>query len=1029
MFVYWLVEYSRSMKKLWIIAAILCTFTIRVEAQSTLGQRPQEAQFSTLETAWIERNWTAAYQISKEYLDNFPNSGHAVRVLFIHLYSGLKMGRDNQDRACQTFLANHPQRPEAVQLRLALADFYFNNGKYAEAVKQYNQLSYSKVSRKEKAEAEFKKGYSYYAMGRRAEALTQLRPVIEYPGEYRYKAAYYSGFILYQNKDYIEALTYLKIADEGTLADVSALIADAYYQLGQGAQLQRYVSERAPTAPRESKTVLYRLLGEVLFEEKNYVDASTAFEQALASSEGAVDAIVYYKNALSYDLVDAHEQAIDNYKISGLDKSEIGQLSAFRLGQLYLDEENYPFASQSFEQASGLSYNEEIKEQSTFLSGKLRLAARAYDEGINKLLEFRQQYPDSKWSSESAELVAQALLLTTNYDRAIQYVEGLTVQSSKTRATYQKVCFLKGEQLFSDGQFNEAIRYLDKSFVFTPDFDVFIEGKFLAAEAFNNLENIERAETLYNEVLAMSSPRRYPDFHALALYNLGYIAYNNREYPEAETLFSRFLNLGYDDVSVMTDARVRYGDCLYANKKYDAAKRQYEGLLATSMTEKDYVQYQMGLLYYQSDKYQLSAQAFDKVVNQYPESPYTDNARFQKAQMWFEQAKFEESLREYHQLIATEPTSGLLPFAIMRRGLAHMNLEQYDQAQKDFVATVRQYPTHKTANDAILALQDLQKRNIDVPGFADVLAYFREANPSNSSLESIDFEQIKTAYFRQDYARVNSLALEFEKQYPESNFQLDVQYYVADGYYQSEQWEESIREFNTLAERPSFGYYQRVLDKRGKAMLATGSYLAAINNYHLLQAASRNNKEQYLAREGLMYAYLEMNPDSAFFYGDLIRNASWKPLNAELKAQMVQLKVRRMQERLPEALDIARAIVGQAPNEIGAEANYYVATILRSQGEFQASNEACFDLLSNFASYSEWTDQAYLLLVANYLSLDEVLQAEATVNSILANAKDPAIIANAQQLKEDVDLRRESLLQSTETDSLSVPSNSTDSIR
>ena len=87
----------------------------------------------------------------------------------------------------------------------------------------------------------------------------------------------------------------------------------------------------------------------------------------------------------------------------------------------------------------------------------------------------------------------------------------------------------------------------------------------------------------------------------------------------------------------------------------------------------------------------------------------------------------------------------------------------------------------------------------------------------------------------------------------------------------------------------------------------------------------------------------------------------------------------------------------------GAEAQFMVARILHDQQRYELSNETLFDLNKNFGSYQDWVGEAFLLIADNYLALDEEFQAKATLQSIVDNFPDAAIVKRAQDKLLDVD--------------------------
>src|SRR5690606_4511748 len=112
--------------------------------------------------------------------------------------------------------------------------------------------------------------------------------------------------------------------------------------------------------------------------------------------------------------------------------------------------------------------------------------------------------------------------------------------------------------------------------------------------------------------------------------------------------------------------------------------------------------------------------------------------------------------------------SRFLPYAFMRRAAANYNLKQYDKTINDYLALLRQFPTHPLAEEVLLPLQEalgLVNRSGEFEGY---LAQYKSANPDKKGFESIEFETAKNFYFDQQYQKAISSYNSFLTSYPNS---------------------------------------------------------------------------------------------------------------------------------------------------------------------------------------------------------------------------------------------------------------------
>jgi TolA-binding protein len=253
-------------------------------------------------------------------------------------------------------------------------------------------------------------------------------------------------------------------------------------------------------------------------------------------------------------------------------------------------------------------------------------------------------------------------------------------------------------------------------------------------------------------------------------------------------------------------------------------------------------------------------------------------------------------------------------------------------------------------------------------------------------------------YFNQKYQRAIRYLKQFRQDYPDSDLLSDVNYYLGDSYYRLQKWDSAVTTFDYVLAVENHPYHPRILDKRGKALQNTDHYRDAVKNYQLLLKKAVTAKDNYNALEGLMFTYYELeNYDSVKLIAQQILDAEWKPVNAASLSILYQGKAAMAQNKLKEALDFLQVVKKSGQDVRSAEASYLYASILFQQQQYKPSVEALLQLIQNFGAYDQWTDQAYLLLVDNYLEMEEFLQAEATLISIIERSENQVLIQSAKE--------------------------------
>lgn len=129
--------------------------------------------------------------------------------------------------------------------------------------------------------------------------------------------------------------------------------------------------------------------------------------------------------------------------------------------------------------------------------------------------------------------------------------------------------------------------------------------------------------------------QRNTDMYALAHYNLGYCYFKLKEYGEAENRFRQYINLeSSQQAPALADAYNRVGDCLYQKRQFTQAEENYSRAAQLQPSAGDYSVYQKGFLLGLQKDYRGKISAMDRLIRDYPESQYVDDALFEKGRSY-----------------------------------------------------------------------------------------------------------------------------------------------------------------------------------------------------------------------------------------------------------------------------------------------------------------------------------------------------------------------------------------------------------
>ena len=598
---------------------------------------------------------------------------------------------------------------------------------------------------------------------------------------------------------------------------------------------------------------------------------------------------------------------------------------------------------------------------------------------------------------EAAGLLSESFLNGKDYIGAITFLESLKRRSVRVNTAYQRLTYYRGVELYNQSQFDEAINYFNKSNSNPFSKEVLIESYYWQAECFAIQKEYNQAIEGYSRVFKNTSG--VADFYNFkARYGIGYAYYNIKEFEKAIPHFKAYIENWKEGegLNFYQDALVRLADLYYVTKKYDLAITYYDKAQKARYAEVDYIIFQKGVVYNLSNKAAQATENFQTIIQKYPSSIYYDHALFQQAQLYLEVSEYENAIKMYTAVIMRKDPNGYIPYALQKRALANFNLKKYAEAKKDYLTILDRYIQHPVSEGALIGLQEILALEGDSEQFEKYLSEYRNSNPEKQGLKELEYSNALSLYSNQRYQQAATNFNMFVTKYPEHVQVPDAQFYLAESYYRLNKYVDAKPIYQkVLANKDK--YFNRVLGRIAEIESSQGNSQQAIASYLELSQYATGKKDQFVSWAGLMENYYKLSQyDSSEVYADKILNHGNPIIDAQNKAMLYKIKNNIGKGKNIDAIDYCVRLINNNRDEYAAEANYLLGEIQHNQKEYQQSIETLYALNENFASYPNWLNKSYLLIVENFIALNEVFQAKATLQSIIDHSKDPAVVAKAQ---------------------------------
>ncbi|MCU0469159.1 MAG: tetratricopeptide repeat protein [Arcicella sp.] len=974
-------------------------------AQSTLNYTDVSIHFRNGQEHFESKNYEAARAEFNLFLASDKallekEDGNKVWAEYYVVMCSLYLQYSETELLANRFVRNYPEHPVAGNLFKEIGNHFFEQGDYARAV------DYLKKSPKSDEEAQYRLAVSHFSLQDYSEALEIFNEIKDGNTDYAVSSSYYAGIINFRAGRYQDAIPDFKKAEQSATyrSEIAGWLAHSYYRQGKFAEMLAYTEPllREKNSGRKLEDVAL-LTAEVYFQQANYEKAANYYTiYKNYKSQGMLPAVAY-RYGYSLYKTDQFAPATDQLKNVAAVRDTLGQYAAFILGVCYLKANNPNYALGAFDQARKSNYNKSVTEDADFNHAKVLLDLNRGNEAIKAFEAFLSKYPDSKYEDEANELVSEAYLSSNNYQAALAYIEGLKRRSTRTNAAYQRIAFNQGVKMFNDERYIDAIPYFDKSLTTPVNPETKYAANFWKAEALSADKKYSEAIPMYQSIIASvdNTTANVFDLQSRSRYALGYAYFNTKEYDKANRMFREYADRmkSSGDSQAYQDAVVRLGDTFFAAKNYDQALKYYDQAIGSNRSEKDYAIYQKGLVLIFKGNEAGARAAFQKVQSDYPQSLYVDNAIYQEANLDFTGGRYIPAITGFTKLLNDKPQSRLIPAALLKRAVAFQNTTNHEGAIADYKNILKNYPTEPQSKDALAGIQEELNEVGRPEEFTQILNDYQRANPTDNSVIGLEYESARGLFYGEKYDKAIVALSEYVRKNPSSIESYEAKYLIAESYLKLNDKTQALTYYYQVIRDRKYKSVNRAILKAAEIESASGNLKAAITNYRNLLASAADKKDQQTALIGLMESYYQTTKtDSTLYFAKEVTNSGDVVLGAKSKATLYTGKIYMVKNDYPKATDAFNQTIAISKDDFGAEAQFLIAQMLYNQKKFKESSEMIMAKFRNeFADADDRiVGKAFLLLADDFVGLENLVQARATLNSIIENHPDKNVVADAK---------------------------------
>lgn len=485
----------------------------------------------------------------------------------------------------------------------------FNAERYPQAVANLDKSLKFPVDPELQQGAQFWKAEAYSAGKQYDTAIPLYASIAKSTGSYGGKSLYGLGYAYYNKKDYARAQTYFRdfvgrgtgAGDPAQVQDATIRLADSYFATKLYENAMRYydqaIAQNAPDKDYASyqKAVILSYVGrdaeakaqfdqvqrqypnsrfvdEALFQTANVDFEKGAYQVAIRGFSKLIDGkpnstlvpAALLKRAIAYGNIQQYDPAVADYKRILADYGDSDQAQSALLGiQNTLNDAGRP---EEFSQVLG-QYKKSNPastdvEKVQFENAKDIYANQKYQQAIQSLLAFMQEYPASPNTNEARYYLAESYRQTDDVANALRYYN-LIIADNKSDFLIRaatRAADLEAKQK----NYPRAIRNYQVILAKANGKADQVTAQLGMMDTYFVIPKLDSAAAIAREVLVAGNV--VPGAQNRAQLMLGKVALNKGDYKTAQADFEKTIALAKD----INGAEAQYylGDLLYRQKKY-----------------------------------------------------------------------------------------------------------------------------------------------------------------------------------------------------------------------------------------------------------------------------------------------------------------------------------------------------------------------------------------------------------------------------------------------------------------------------
>ena len=909
----------------------------------------------------------------------------------------IRLNQNGADELMEKFLKNYPTSSKSNQAYIEVAQYYFEQGQYNQSLEWYDKIDESTLTNDQRDRYYFQKGYVFYTSKNKKEAATYFNKVSN-SKEYGSQAKYYLGFMAYEADDYTEAAKqFEQVAGEQKYDDkMSYFKADMSFKGGKFHDAIDLGKKAMAKSNAVEKSELSKIIGESYFNLKQY-DQAIPFLKDYRGKKGKWSNTDYYMLGYAYYQQKDYENAIAQFNRIIDGKDFVAQNAYYHLGESYLKTDKKQQALNAFKSASEMEFDLKIQEDAYLNYAKLSYdIGNSYQSVPSVLSSFIEKYPTNANNPAIETLLINSYITSKNYKEALTLLE--KNKSFTNKQAYQKVTFYRGIELYTDGNYSEALTMFKKSIAEPRDAKFTARATFWKAETEYVLDNFSDAIISFKQFEGNAEAKNTPEFKNID-YNIGYTYFKLKNYDQAAIHFDNYIKSNKADKVRLNDAYLRSGDSNFVTGKYWPAMESYNKSIEMNGIDADYAAFQKAISYGFVQRNEKKIEDLNKFISTFTKSKYRDDAMFELANTYTAENKTSDAIKTFDRLISEYKNSSYTGKSILRQGLIYYNGDQPQQALVKFKKVAAEFPNTQEALQAVSTARLIYVDSGKVDEYATWVKTLDYIEISDAELDNDTYESAEKQYLQNNAKQAIAGFSTYVAKFPNGIHSLKANFYLGQLYFADNLENNAIPNYEFVIAKPRSEYTEQALARLSSIYLKAKNYDKAIPVLKRLETEADFPQNATFAQANLMKAYYDKED-----YANAVASADKVLANPKTDDKVrsdAQIIVARSAVKTKDEAKMRSAyakLLTIAKGEVAAEALYYDAYFKNKDAKYEDSNKTVQKLAKDYSGYKYFGAKGLVLMAKNFYALEDSYQANVILEAVIKNFSEfPDVMTEAQE--------------------------------